>query len=61
MVEGCSDSLLRKFDANQDFLWLWNPSKGKSGGILAGVRKEFYDIGSFRQGEFMLKLTFGVK
>lgn len=57
MVEGCSDSLLRKFDANQDFLWLWNPSKGKSGGILAGVRKEFYDVGSFRQGEFMLQVN----
>jgi hypothetical protein len=39
MVEDCEDSLLRKFDANQDFLWLWNPSKGKSGGILVGIKK----------------------
>jgi len=47
MVEECEDSLLRRFDANQDFLWLWNPSKGKSRGILVGVRREFYDVGSF--------------
>jgi len=39
MVEECTDNILRKFDANQDFLWLWNPSKGKSGGILVGIKK----------------------
>jgi exonuclease III len=56
MVE-CGDNLLRRFDANQDYLWLWNPSKGKSGGILVGVRREFYDVGSFRQGNYMLQLN----
>jgi hypothetical protein len=50
MVEECSDSLLSQFDTNQDFLWLWNLSKGKLGGILVGVKNEFYDVGSFRQG-----------
>jgi len=49
MVEECEDSLLRRFDANQDFLWLWNPSKGKSRGILVGVRREFYDVGSLKK------------
>jgi hypothetical protein len=54
MVEHCDDCLLRGFDANQKFLWLWNPSRGKSGGILVGVKKEFYDAGSFGQGDYML-------
>ena len=57
MVELCEDSLLTRFDANQDYLWLWNPSKGKSGGILVGVRREFYDVGSFKQGDFMLQVN----
>jgi hypothetical protein len=57
MVEECTDNILRKFDANQDFLWLWNPSKGKSGGILVGIKKELYDVGSFKQGQFMLQVN----
>jgi hypothetical protein len=57
MVQDCEDNLLRKFDASQDYLWIWNSSNGKSGGILVGIRKEFYDVGSFRQGDFMLQLN----
>jgi hypothetical protein len=57
MVEDCEDSLLRKFDPNQDYLWLWNPSKGKSGGILVGIKIEFYDVGSFKQGDFLLQVN----
>jgi hypothetical protein len=57
MVENCDDSLLRKFDINQEYLWMWNPSSGKSGGILVGVKLEWYDVGSFRQGEFMLQMN----
>jgi hypothetical protein len=57
MVEDCEDRLIRNFDANQDYLWLWNPSKGKSRGILVGVRKEFYDVCSFKQGDFMLQVN----
>jgi hypothetical protein len=34
-----------------------NPAKGRSGGILVGIRMEFYDVGSFRQGDFMLQLN----
>lgn len=57
MIANCDDSLLRKFDPSQEFLWMWNPSKGKSGGILVGVRIELYDVGSFKQGEYMLQLN----
>lgn len=57
MVAECSDSLLRKFDGNQDYLWMYNPSKGKSGGILVGILLERFDAGSFTQEEFMLKIN----
>lgn len=57
MVESCEDSLLRKFDPNQEYLWMWNPSRGRSGGILVGIKMEWYDVGSFKQGEFMSQLN----
>lgn len=57
MVENCEDSLIRKFDPQQNYLWLWNPSKGKSGGILVGVRLDLYEVSSFRQGEYMIQLN----
>lgn len=57
IIENCEDSLLRKFDVNQDYLWLWNASKGKSGGILVGILIERFDVGSFKQGEFMIQMN----
>ena len=57
IIEECEDSLLRKFDMNQDYLWLWNAFKGKSGGILVGVLIERFDVGSFKQGEFMIQMN----
>jgi hypothetical protein len=53
MIADCENYLLRKFDINQDYLWLWNASKGKYGGILVGVLLERFDVGFFKQGEFM--------
>ena len=44
MIANCEDKLLKRFDPNQDFLWMWNPSKGKSGGILVGVRFDLYEM-----------------
>jgi hypothetical protein len=43
MIGDCEESLLRKFDVNQDYLWLWNTAKGKSGGILVGLLIELFD------------------
>lgn len=57
MVKDCKDKLLRKFDPQQDYLWLYNFAKGKSRGILVGIRLEFYDVGAFRQGEFMIQVN----
>jgi hypothetical protein len=57
MIKDCDEKILRKFDCHQDYLWLYNAAKGKSGGILVGVKKEFYDVGSFHQGDFVLQLN----
>ena len=57
MIQDCDDKILRKFDCNQDYLWLNNPAKGKSGGILVGAKREFFYVGSFHQGDFMLQLN----
>lgn len=57
MIENCEESLLRNFDPQQEYLWLWNPSWGRSGGILVGTRVESYEIGSFKQGDYMIQLN----
>jgi hypothetical protein len=57
MTKECDEKVLRKFDSNKDYLCLYNPSKGIYGGILVGVRNEFYDVGSFQQGDFMLQMN----
>lgn len=48
MVQNCESSLLRKFDIYQDYLWEWNPSRGRSGGILVGINLAKYDVGAFK-------------
>lgn len=61
MIPECNDSLLRKFDMNQEYLWMWNSSRGKSGGILVGIQIQRFDVGSFKQGEFMLQMNLSDK
>ena len=34
------DNILRQIDPSQAYLWKWVAFKGKSGGILSGVRME---------------------
>jgi hypothetical protein len=41
MIKDCDDKTIRKFDASRDYLWLCNPSKGRSGEILVGIKIEF--------------------
>lgn len=57
MIKCCDDKIIRKFDIQKDYLWLNNPSKGKFGGILIGIRLELYHVGSFHQGEYILQLN----
>lgn len=55
MIQNCDDKILKKFDIHQDYMWLNNPSKGRSGGILVGIRNEFFDAGSFQRGSSCCK------
>jgi hypothetical protein len=57
MIKDCDKKLLKKFDINQDCLWLYNSTLGKSSGILCGVKKDLYDVGSFHQGKYMLQMN----
>ena len=47
MIQDCDDKILRNFDCNQDYLWLNNPTKGKSGSILAGTKRNFFMLDPF--------------
>ena len=51
------DNILRQIDPSQAYLWKWVASKGKLGGILSGVRMEVLDVGSFKEGGFILQLN----
>lgn len=57
IIQDYDDKIQKRFDSNKDYLWLNVPAKGKSGGILVGARLEFYDVGSFQLGDFMLQLN----
>lgn len=57
MVKDCDEKLLKKFDSQQEYLWLYNSVIGRSGGILVGVKTDLYDVGSFQQGDFMLQMN----
>jgi hypothetical protein len=57
MIQYCEKKLLRNFNYNDDYLWLYNSSNGKSGGILVGVRIELYDVGSFQQDKYMIQVN----
>lgn len=51
------EKLLKKFDPQQEYLWLYNSVVGRPGGILVGVKLDLYDVGSFQQGKFMLQMN----
>ena len=57
MQQVIEDSLLRQIDPMQTYLWKWIPSIGKSEGILSGINLEFFDVGSFCEGQFILQLN----
>jgi hypothetical protein len=57
MIKDCDDIIIKNFDYQKDYLWLANPAKGRSRGILVGIKIEFYDVGSFHQGDFMLQMN----
>uniref|UniRef100_A0A452YB53 Endonuclease/exonuclease/phosphatase domain-containing protein n=1 Tax=Aegilops tauschii subsp. strangulata TaxID=200361 RepID=A0A452YB53_AEGTS len=46
MKKNFSPKCLRKIDPFSIFEWVWIPSCGKSGGIIAGARKDNLDLRS---------------
>ena len=57
MQADIDDSILRKLDPSQIYLWKLLPSRGRSGGILSGIRVEFFNVGSFKEGKYILPLN----
>lgn len=54
MIEEYDESVTNNFDHDHDFIWAWNPSSGKSGGILIGIKTDLFDVGALKQGAHML-------
>ena len=57
MKSNYTPSFFRKLDPQQKFYWEWNPSRGKSGGILCGVNKTKFDILEVIHGKFTLQVN----
>jgi hypothetical protein len=57
MVQECEPSLLTNFDIHRDCLSEWTPSKGRSWGILVGIKLSKFDVGSFKKGDFMIQMN----
>jgi len=57
MTELIDDSILRAFDPAQSYLWKWIPSRGKSGGLLTGINIDMLDVGTFKEGKYMLQMN----
>jgi hypothetical protein len=55
MMQDFTDAKLRAIDPNKVYLWDWNPAKGRSGGLLTGIKVDKFDVGSRSQGEHMLQ------
>jgi hypothetical protein len=51
-----SSSLLNRLSGGIDFEWVSNPPRGRSGGILVGVRDDTMEILACLDGEFHIKL-----
>jgi hypothetical protein len=51
-----TDKFFRLIDPQQQFFWHWLPSKGKSGGILCGIKKENFDIVKVEEKSFSVSV-----
>ena len=47
-------SFFRKIDPQQKYVWHWIPSRGRSGGILSGIKTERFDILSSKTGTYFI-------
>ena len=51
-----SASLLNRLSGGVDFTWIYRPPRGRSGGLLLGVRKDTMDMLASSDGEFHIKV-----
>lgn len=56
MVEEVSDQIIKMVNSFNDYLWIRMPSKGKSSGILVGIKNDDLEVGAFDQGDFIIKV-----
>jgi len=42
-----SENFFRKVDPLKSFVWHWLPAKGRSGGLLCGVKTERFEVREF--------------
>lgn len=47
---------MRSICGAHDFLWNWAPSRGKSGGILVGIRNEIFQILEHQIGTYFVRV-----
>jgi hypothetical protein len=50
-----SKSNLARLSGGVEFVWHYLPPKGRSGGILLGVRAKMFDVSLIHEGEFHIK------
>ena len=54
MRKNFNEKFFRTLDSQKNFKWFWIPSKGKSGGMLSGIRTERFDLENFESGEYTI-------
>jgi len=57
IVGNLEDHVLAKLDPRKNYLWKWIPARGRSGGILTGINMDKLEVGSFREGKYMLQMN----
>lgn len=55
-VELVSNAELSNLGGGGQFSWKWSPSKGRSGGILVGIRDSIFDIVEQQNGDHFVRL-----
>lgn len=54
MKNDIPDKLLRKIDPDKNFIWHWTPANGRSGGMLSGIKQEYFDIEIFESNKYCI-------
>jgi exonuclease III len=50
------ESWLNFISGNKNFVWVWSPPNGRSGGLLVGFDSDMFDVREKELGEFMIRL-----